>query len=142
MRRRLKIALLVLITVSAASSALDAQSIIGTCAPTDTTSARLITAFTSIDTSQTASDSVGRVKLGLTGVTPSQIVAVTDNAVCTRAAKAIDAQRTRKSDRLTLYVVAVGTSYAVLDRTVIGHGYAVAWVFDHNWNFVAAQQVF
>jgi len=50
--------------------------------------------------------------------------------------------RTRKSDRLKLYVVALGTSYAVLDRTVIVHGYAVALVFDHNWNFVDAQQVF
>jgi hypothetical protein len=29
-----------------------------------------------------------------------------------------------------------------VDRTVVGAGYAVAWVFDNPWNYVTAQQIF
>jgi hypothetical protein len=75
-------------------------------------------------------------------VTPAQIDMVTDNAVCTKAARALDKFRTVKSTSYRLYVLTVGTSYAVLDRDAMGPGWVVAWVFDHRWKFVAAQRVF
>jgi hypothetical protein len=142
MLRCLKIALLATVAFSAASGTIDAQAITGTCASADTTGTRLIGAFTNILTPHIASDTTVQAGLGLIGVTPAQIAIVTDNSVCTRAATALDAYRTVKSTSYTLYVLTVGTSYAVLDRDAIGPGYVVAWVFDHDWKFVAAQQVF
>jgi len=139
---RLKIAVLLIGAALTASRSLGAQRITGTCAPIDSTSARLVAAFVSIDTSHTSSDTTGRALLGMTSVIPSQILPVTDDSICTKAAVAMAAQGTQKSTSYKLYVVTLGSSYAVLDRTVVGAGYAVAWVFDRAWNYVATQQIF
>lgn len=142
MLRCLKVALMAIVAVGGASRTIDAQSITGTCAPADTTSARLIGAFTNILTPHIASDTTVQSGLGMIGVTPAQIAIVTNDSLCTQAATALDAYRTAKSTSYTLYVLTIGTSYAVLDRDAIGPGWVVSWVFDHNWNFVAAQRMY
>jgi hypothetical protein len=143
MLRRLKTALLMMFAAIAMAGSLDAQTITGKCAPTDTTSARLIAKFKSIVTSKTLASQVYRSQLGLENVTPSQIVLVTDKAICTRAAVALDAQLAQnkkfytKRTNYTVYVLTLGTSYGVLANTIVDSRYTVADVYDRNWKYVS-----
>jgi hypothetical protein len=114
----------------------------GTCQAGDSTSARILETLNRIVAPRIASDSMIRSKLGLNAVTPAQIELITNNSVCTRAAYALDALRDEKSTSYSVYVFSLGTSYAVMDRDARGSGYAVAWIFDSAWQFVAAQAVF
>jgi hypothetical protein len=137
MLRLLKTALLMMLAATATAGAMGAQTITGNCAPKDTTSARLIAKFNSIVTSKTLAGQVYRSQFGLEHVTPSQIALVTDKAICTRAAIAVDAQQKLKRTSYTLYVLTLGTSYGVLDNTIVDSRYTVADVFDRNWKYVS-----
>lgn len=143
MLRRLKTALLMMFAATAMAGSMGAQTVAGNCAPTDTTSARLIAKFKSIVTSKTLAAQVYRSQLGLEHVAPSQIVLVTDKAICTRAAVALDAQLAQnkkfytKRTNYTVYVLTLGTSYGVLANTIVDSRYTVADVYDRNWKYVS-----
>lgn len=139
MLRRLKTALLIMFATTATAGAMGAQTISGNCAPKDTTSARLIAKFTSIVTAATLAAKVERSELGLDNVTPSQILLVTDKTICAKAAVAMDAHRAQNSARHKLYVLTLGTSYGVLDNTIVANQYTVAYVFDRSWKYVSNQ---
>lgn len=136
--------LLLLLSLSALLFAprLRAQTVTGTCLPTDSISTRIVRLFQSFISGSTPEDSTMRSTLGLNAVTSSEVVVVTADSVCSRAAMAMDAQRDEKSTSYSLYVVALGTSYAVVDTTGTRRGYTPAWVFDQNWNFISAVQAF
>jgi hypothetical protein len=142
MLRRFKTGLLVILAATATAGAKSAQTTTGTCASKDTTSARLIAGFTTMVTKTTLAATIERKGLGITNVTPSQIVLVTDKSICTKAAVAMDAITTEKRARYKLYVVTLGTSYGVLDNTVVAPGYALAYVFDHNWKYMSNKAIY
>jgi hypothetical protein len=143
MLRRLRTALLMMFAATAMAGSMGAQTVAGNCAPKDTTSDRLIAKFKSIVTSKTLAAQVYRSQLGLENVTPSQIVLVTDKAICTRAAVALDAQLAQnkrfytKRTNYTVYVLTLGTSYGVLSNTIVDSRYTVADVYDRNWKYVS-----
>lgn len=139
MLRVLTAALFMTIAATAPAGAMGARTITGTCAPRDATSDRLIATFKSIVTRATLAGTVIRSTLGLTDVTPSQILPVTDKTTCTKAADAMYAQVPAKHTSYTLYVVTLGTSYGVLDNTITEPGKSLAYVFDRNWKYIGNQ---
>ena len=80
-----------------------------------------------------------KTQLGVTNVTPAQIVPVTDKAICAKAADAMFAQVPAKQKNYTLYIVTLGTSYGVMDNTITEPGKSLAYVFDRNWKYVFNQ---
>lgn len=142
MLRRLKMALLMMIAATATAGATGAQTTTGTCAPKDTTSARLIAGFTTMVTKTTLAATIERKALGISEVTPSQIALVTDKSICAKAAVAMDAITTEKHASYKLNVVTLGTSYGVLNSTVVAPGYALAYVFDHNWKYTSNKAIY
>jgi hypothetical protein len=115
------------------------RSVPGTCAPRDKTSDRLAATFKDIVTRTTKGGIVIKTQLGIASVSPSQIAAVTDKAICAKAADAMHAQVPAKHASYTLYIVTLGTSYGVLDNTITEPGKSLAYVFDHNWKYVGNQ---
>ena len=51
----------------------------------------------------------------------------------------MDSQHPQNSTRHKLYVLTLGTSYGVLDNTILANQYTVAFVFDRNWKYVSNQ---
>jgi hypothetical protein len=139
MLRHFGTTLLIMIATIAMAGAKSARSVSGTCAPKDATSARLAETFKSIVTKTTMGGMIIKTQLGIANVTPSQIVPVTDKAVCAKAADAMFAQVPAKHTSYTLYIVTLGTSYGVMDNTITEPEKGLAYVFDSKWKYVGNQ---
>jgi len=79
--------------------------------------------------------------MGLAAVTPSQVVLVTDNAICAKAAAVYDMTELEKYPRYTLYVVALGASYGVEDTRMLQEGFETANIYDSNWKYIGVRQI-
>jgi hypothetical protein len=116
-------------------------AITGNCAPKDARSDRLIANFKAFVGKTDMGGTVEKNTMGLATVTPSQVVLVTDRATCTKAAAAFDAKQLEKRSSYTLYVVTLGSSYAVEDTRMLQAGFETADVFDSNWKYIGVRQV-
>jgi hypothetical protein len=146
MLRRLETALLTtaLLLMSAATAtggAIGARAITGTCAPKDERSDRLVAHFKAFVGKTDMGGKVEKTTMGLANVTPSQVVLVTDKAICTKAAAAFNATRLEKRSSYTLYVVTLGSSYGVEDIIMPQAGFETAYVFDSAWKYIGVRQI-
>jgi hypothetical protein len=141
MLRRLETVLLVMIAATATGKAMGARAISGTCAPRDVRSDRLIANFKAFVGKTDMGGTVEKTTMGLASVTPSQVVLVTDKALCTKAAAAFDKQLLQKRSNYTLYVVTLGSSYGVEDTRMLQAGFETAEVFDSNWKYIGVRQI-
>jgi hypothetical protein len=142
MLRPFRKTLLVMLASSATVSVLSAQTVVGTCAPKDAVSDRVVAKFKSIVTSKTLAGEVERNVLGIKTVTPPQIVPVMDKATCMRAAAALHTHHPEPNvTSYTVYIVTLGTSYGVMDNRLTDPRYALAFVFDHDWKYVSNQTI-
>jgi hypothetical protein len=139
MLRRLETVLLVMFAASATGNVIGARAITGTCAPKDARSDRLISKFKAFVGKTDLGGTVEKTTVGLAKVTPSQVVLVTDNSVCTKAAVAFNATQLQKHTSYTLYVVTLGSSYGVVDTKMLQPGYEPAFVFDSAWKYIAVK---
>jgi hypothetical protein len=137
--RQFGTALLIFVAAFATAGARNAPAVTGTCAPKDATSARLAEMFKSLVGRSDMGATVIRTQLGIMKVTPVQVFAVTDKAVCAKAADAMFAQVPAKQTHYTLYIVALGTSFGVMDNTITEPGKGLAYVFDSKWKYVGNQ---
>jgi hypothetical protein len=146
MSRRLETTLLMtaLLTMNAAAAPTDmtgARAITGSCAPKDARSDRLIANFKAFVGKTDMGGTVEKTTMGLATVTPSQVVLVTDKAICTKAAAAFDTKQLEKRSSYTLYVVTLGSSYGVEDTRMLQAGFETADVFDSNWKYIGVRQI-
>lgn len=126
---------------AAARAGTPAAAATGSCAPKDARSDRLVATFKAFLGKTDMGGTIEKTTMGVATVTPAQVVLVTDNTTCTRAAAAFDAKQVEKRASYTLYVVALGSSYAVEDTRVLQAGFETASVFDANWKYVGVKQV-
>lgn len=155
--RRLGTTLLLtaLLTIGAGAAApgrSDARATGGSCGPKDAQSDRLVAYFKAFVGKTDLGGTVEKNTFGLTTVIPSQVVLVTDNALCAKAAAAFVKKQLEKHSSYTLYVVTLGSSYAVEeakklneygieDKKMTKAGWEVAEVYDSHWNYVGVRQV-
>jgi len=152
MFRQLETALLVLISATAAGGAMHAHAVTGTCAANDVRSGRLIAHFKEFVGKTDMGGTVMKNTYGVKDVTPAQVALVTDNAICSKAAAAYDRQlddyakkigqpSVQKRSAYSLYVVTLGTSYAVEDTKSLQPGFETADIYDRNWKYVGVRQI-
>ena len=141
MLRRIETALLVLIAATATGGATGARAITGTCAPKDARSDRLVANYKAFVGKTDMGGTVEKTTMGLANVTPSQVVLVTDKSICTKAATAYNMTQLEKHSSYTLYVVTLGSSYAVEDTRMLQAGFETASVFDSNWKYIGVRQI-
>ena len=152
MLRQLETALLVLIAATATGGAAHARAVGGSCAPKDARSDRLIAHFQAFVGEKGMGGTILKKELGLADVTPSQVALVTDNAICSKAAAAYDKhldtytkkigqQSVQKRSTYSLYVVTLGSSYAVEDTKSLQPGFETADVYDKDWKYIGGRQV-
>ena len=141
MPRRLETVLMVMIATSAAGGATRARVAGGTCAPADERSARLIAHFKAFVGKTDLGGTIEKKTAGLSDVTPAQVHLVTDNAICSKAAVAFEKNLLQKRSSYSLYVVSLGSSYAVEDTKMLQPGWETADVFDSNWKYVEVRQI-
>jgi hypothetical protein len=127
--------------VAIVSSSAGAQTS-GACLPRDAMMTNIIGYFTGMVTSTSPADVAFRDSLGLSRVTPSQIVAVNDRRLCTRAARKINELATTPKLQRSLYVARLGSSFAVLDPTMKAGEWTPAMVFEKNWKLRRALLAF
>lgn len=141
--RALLILILMLMMNAAAArvGATGVPAITGGCAPRDARSDRLVANFKAFVGKTDMGGTVEKTTMGLATVTPSQVVLVTDNAICTKAAAAFDAKQLEKRSSYTLYVVTLGSSYGVEDTRMLQAGFETADVFDSNWKYIGVRQI-
>src|ERR1700737_3874423 len=108
-------ALLMMNAATARAGTTGVPPITGTGAPKDARSDRLIANFKAFVGKTDMGGTVEKTTMGLATVTPSQVVLVTDTAICTKAAAAFDTKQLEKRSSYTLYVVTLGSSYGVED---------------------------
>ncbi len=118
-----------------------ARAITGSCGPSDARSDRLIANFKAFVAKTDMGGTIEKTTMGLSTVTPSQVVLVTDKAICTRAAAAFDSRQLQKRSSYTLYVVTLGSSYGVEDTRVLQAGFETAEVFDSHWKHIGGRQI-
>jgi hypothetical protein len=141
MFRRLETALLIMIAATATGGATHARAVSGTCASKDVRSERLIANFKAFVGKTDMGGTIEKTTMGVASVTPSQVVLVTDKAICTKAAVAFDKERVQKHSSYTLYVVTLGSSYGVEDTEMLQAGFETADVFDKNWKYIGVRQI-
>lgn len=148
MSRRLETALLtmaVLLMTAATATAgtTGARAVSGSCAPRDVRSDRLIAHFKAFVGKNDMGGTIEKTTMGVKDVTPAQVTLVTDKAICTKAAAAFDKQMTPELKRpaYALYVVTLGTSYAVEDTKMLQAGFETADIFDSNWKYIGVRQI-
>jgi hypothetical protein len=146
MSRRLGTTLIMMVLLmmnAAATSAVttDARVISGSCAPKDERSERLIANFKAFVAKSDMGGTVEKTTMGLQSVTPSQVVLVTDKAICEKAAAAYVKKELEKHSSYTLYVVTLGSSYGVEDTHSLQPGFETASIFDRNWNYIGVRQI-
>jgi hypothetical protein len=133
-----KTLLLIIATTVAGASRAD---VTGTCARKDERSDRLIANFKAFVGKTDMGGTVEKTTMGLRDVTPSQVRLVTDNAVCTKAAAAFNTTLLQKRSKYALYVVNLGSSYAVEDTKMLQAGFETADVFDRTWKYIGVRQI-
>jgi hypothetical protein len=141
MLRQLEAALLVMLAATAAGGATHARAVTGTCAPRDERSDRLVANFKAFVGKNDMAGTIMKKTDGVAGVTPSQVALVTDNAICTKAAIAFDKKQLKKRSNYTLYVVRLGSSYAVEDTVMLQKGFETADIYDSNWTLLDVRQI-
>lgn len=134
-------ALLMMNAAAARAGITGVQAVTASCAPKDARSDRLIAEFKAFVGKTDLGGTVEKTTLGLATVTPSQVLLVTDNAICSKAAAAFDPFALERRSRYTLYVVTLGSSYAVEDTWVSQVGFETADVFDGNWKHKGVRQI-
>ncbi len=143
MLRPLDTALLTVIVASAGSGATRERAVSGTCAPRDARSERLIADLKVFVGKMDLGGTIEKTTMGVKGVTPAQVALVTDKGICAKAAEAFDKSLIPELKRPTyaLYVVTLGSSYAVEDTKIVQAGFATADVFDSHWKYVGIRQI-
>lgn len=115
-----------------------------TCHAANDTSARIITLINNL---MDPSLSAGRASLGIPTVAPANVVLVTDTAACARAGQAVDSvlhvwnpTTQIPTPPNPLYVIQVGTAYAVADYDSPNPTNLSRWllVFGSAWQYLAA----
>src|SRR5256885_8384031 len=125
-RAVLMVALCAGLPAAASPFATRAHSVTGTCASKDERSERLIANFKAFVAKTDMGGTVEKTTMGLAKVTPSQVALVTDKALCTKAAAAFDTKQLERRSAYTLYVVTLGSSYAVEDTKMLQAGFGTA----------------
>jgi len=152
MQRQLETALLVLLAAGAGGGAMRARAVTGTCAPKDAQSDRLIAELKSFVGQTGMGGVVEKTTMGVKDVTPAQVALVTDKAICSKAAAAYDSQldaiakkigkqSVQKRSSYSLYVVTLGSSYAVEDTKSLQAGFETADIYDRNWKYIGVRQI-
>ena len=110
------------------------------CMPPDYNSTQLAEYITEM---ASGADSVVRVSLEVPRVRKSQVYLVTNEAVCTRAWRAVDStvkatnpRAPAKSVQRPLYVFRVGSYTAVSDPRTYAGEWAPIYFFDEKWTYV------
>jgi hypothetical protein len=134
-------ALLVMSGVIQLAGATPARAVTGTCASKDERSDRLIANFKAFVGENGLGGTILKKTDGVAGVTPSQVTLVTDNAICTKAAIAFDKKQLKKRSNYTLYVVSLGSSYAVEDTVMLQAGFETADIYDSKWTLLDVRQI-
>lgn len=141
---RALVLLILMLMMNAAAARVGATgvpAITGGCAPRDARSDRLVANFKAFVGKTDMGGTVEKTTMGLATVTPSQVLLVTDNAICTKAAAAFDAKQLENRSSYTLYVVTLGSSYGVEDTRMLQAGFETADVFDSNWKYIGVRQI-
>lgn len=107
------------------------------CRGADSASADLIGYITELINTTDVQLAAMRDSIGLTGVSPSSLVLVTDKTTCAKAAAALDNLANVQSSGRTVYVVQAGTSrYIVEDPNGTAGEYLMVWVYDSRFRLV------
>lgn len=130
-----------MLVASAAGGGMRARRVSGSCAPRDARSDRLIAHFKAFVGKTDMGGTIEKKTMGVGTVTPAQVALVTDNAICARAAVAFEKTLLEKRSSYTLYVVTLGSSYAVEDTKMLQAGFETANVFDSNWKYIGVRQI-
>jgi hypothetical protein len=143
MLRQLEIALLAVIVASAPRGTIRELAVSGTCAPSDARSERLIASFKAFVGKTDMGGTIEKTTMGVKTVTPAQVALVTDRGICTRAAEALDKTLIPELKRSTyaLYVIKLGSSYAVEDTRIFQADFETARVFDSKWKYIGVRQI-
>jgi hypothetical protein len=143
MLRQLETALLVMIAATAMGGATRARAVGGSCAPNDAKSDRLIAELKAFVGKKDMGGTIEKTTMGVKDVTPAQVALVSDKAICAKAAAAFDKQMIPdlKRPAYELYVVTLGTSYAVEDTKSLQAGFETADIFDSNWKYIGVRQI-
>ena len=139
MIRPVMMALVVVATIAVGRA--NAAGITGACASKDERSDRLIAELKAFVGKTDLGGMVEKTTMGLKDVTPSQVSLITDKALCSKAATAFDKQLLEKRSSYTLYVVSLGSSYAVEDTKMLQPGWETADVYDGNWKYIGVRQI-
>ena len=130
-----------MLAATAAGGAMRARNVSGKCAPRDARSDRLIAHFKAFVGKTDMGGTIEKKTMGVETVTPAQVALVTDNAICARAAVAFEKHLLEKRSSYTLYVITLGSSYAVEDTKMLQAGFETADVFDSNWKYIGVRQI-
>jgi hypothetical protein len=125
--------------------ALDARTQMptGTCLPViDTTSREMVRYLDTLVTAATPEKQELRHILGLSNATAGQVVPITDDSVCTRAAIALNTIARVKRSSIPVYVTAMGSLFAVADTAARIKGGTPLWFFDASWSYLALLESF
>jgi hypothetical protein len=140
---QLVMALLLVIATRASGSAVSAHAVSGTCAPKDVRSERLIANLKAFVGKNDMGGTIEKTTMGVKDVTPAQVSLVTDKAICAKAAAAFDKKLIPDLRRpaYALYVVTLGSSFAVEDTVSLQAGFETADIFDSNWKYIGVRQI-
>jgi hypothetical protein len=141
MLRQLETALFVLIAAGAAGGAVRTRAVTGTCAPKDVRSDRLVAHFKAFVGKTDMGGTIEKTTMGVKDVTPAQVALVTDNSICSKAAAAFEKKLLEKRSSYSLYVVTIGSSYAVEDTKMLQPGFETADIFDKDWKYIGVRQI-
>jgi hypothetical protein len=136
-----RITTLLLVIAAIATGGAWGANVGGACASKDERSDRLIANMKAFVGKKDMGGMVEKTTMGLKDVTPSQVALMTDKAICSKAATAFDANQLEKRSSYTLYVVTLGSSYAVEDTRMLQAGFETAYVFDSNWKYIGVRQI-
>lgn len=128
-----------IVAISAVAAATSATAASGACAQKDEKSDRIIARFKAFVGKNDMGGTIEKTTMGVKDVTPAQVALVTDKAICAKAAAAFDTRQLEKRSSYTLYVLTLGSSYAVEDTKVLQAGYEVAYIFDSNWKYIGVK---
>ncbi|HEY2431031.1 MAG TPA: hypothetical protein VGI12_00045 [Vicinamibacterales bacterium] len=137
----LVMAVLMMSATVARTGTTGASAVTGSCAPKDARSDRLIAELKAFVGKTDMGGTVEKTTMGLASVTPSQVVLVSDKAICTKAAAAFDAKQLEKRSSYTLYVVTLGSSYGVEDTKMMQAGFETADIYDSQWKYIGIRQI-
>jgi hypothetical protein len=152
MLRQLATALLVVVAAGATTGAMRTRAVTGTCAPKDARSDRLIAELKNFVGNKGMGATIEKTTMGVKDVTPAQVALVTDKAICSKAAAAYDSQldtiamkigrqSVQKRSSYSLYVVTLGSSYAIEDTKSLQAGFETADIYDKNWKYIGVRQI-